>query len=128
MPRNLATKTVVLIEAAADFLASAHPATVRGVCYQLFNRKLIPDMGKAATDRVSRALTAARERGLIPWDWIVDETREVEHRRGWEDPDGFIETVWSGYRKHRWAMQPERVMVVSEKGTVGGVLRPVIRA
>ncbi len=128
MPRNLADKTVALIEEAAAILQRIEPATVRGVCYQLFTRRLIPDMGKNATDRVSRALTAARERGVIPWAWIVDETREIEHRQGWDDPEAYMATVWRSYRKDRWADQPERLMVVSEKGTVGGVLRPVIHA
>ncbi len=128
MPRNLADKTVALIANSAAILQRIEPATVRGVCYQLFTRRLIPDMGKNATDRVSRALTAARERGVIPWAWIVDETREIEHRQGWDDPEAYMDTVWRSYRKDRWADQPERVMVVSEKGTVGGVLRPVIHA
>ncbi len=128
MPRNLADKTVALIESATAILQGSQPATVRGGCYQLFTRRLIPDMAKSSTDRVSRALTAARERGLIPWDWIVDETREVEHRQGWDDPEAYMATVWRAYRKDRWTDQPARVMVVSEKRTVGGVLRPVIHA
>jgi hypothetical protein len=63
---------------------------------------------------------------MVPWAWIVDETREIEHRPGFEHPDAFMETVTRSYRKDRWAMQPERVIVVSEKGTVAGLLRPVI--
>ncbi len=126
MPRGLALKTRMLIDAAADILAAIQPATVRGVCYQLFTRKLIPGMGKGSTDRVSRALTAAREQGLIPWEWIVDETREIEHRPGWENAAAFMDAARRSYRRDRWADQPERLIVVSEKATVGGLLRPVI--
>ncbi len=126
MPRGLALKTRTLIEAAAAILAPIQPATVRGVCYQLFTRKLIPDMAKGSTDRVSRALTMAREAGAIPWEWIVDETREVERRSAWGDLGAYGETVRRSYHKDRWADQPERLIVVSEKGTVGGLLRPVI--
>ena len=36
-------------------------------------------MKKTETNRVGHHLTEARERGLIPWAWIVDETREAEH-------------------------------------------------
>ncbi len=72
MPRGLARKTQDLIDAAALILAEIQPATVRGVCYQLFNRKLIPDMLKNSTAKVSRVLVQARERELIPWGWIVD--------------------------------------------------------
>ena len=126
MPRGLAAKTLDLIDACAAILEAIQPTTVRGVCYQLFIGKTIPDMGKASTDRVSRALTTARERGLVPWDWIVDETREMETAQGWDDPAAFMQSVRRSYRKDRWAMQPARVMVVSEKATIGGVLRPVV--
>jgi len=29
------------------------------------------------------ALTNLREAGLVPWDWIVDETRSLEDYTGW---------------------------------------------
>ncbi len=125
MPRGLARKTQDLIDAAALILAEIQPATVRAVCYQLFNRKLIPDMSKNSTAKVSRVLVQARERELIPWGWIVDETRQVELVGTWRDPERFMRSVSHSYRKDRWADQPSRVMVVSEKGTVGEVLRPI---
>ena len=125
MPRGLAKKTLALIDEAVAILREIQPTTVRGVCYRLFNdRKLIPDMGRNSTKRVSEALVAARERGMLPWAWIVDETRPVELDPSWADPD---DSVLDAYRRDRWADQPERVMLVSEKGTVGGVLQPVIR-
>lgn len=126
MPRGLALKTQRLITEAVAILHNIQPATVRGICYQLFNRKLIPNMGKNSTDRVSRALVRAREEGIIPWTWIVDDHRPVETPSTWDDPDAYIDAVLWSYRRDRWAMQPERVMVVSEKGTIGGVLRPIM--
>src|SRR5215218_10080252 len=42
MPRGLATKTVDLVAVCHDILEVEQPLTVRGVCYRLFNRKLIP--------------------------------------------------------------------------------------
>lgn len=80
MPRGLAKKTLALIAIAHELLSRIQPATVRGVCYQLFiDGKHIPNMSKPSTDRVSKALTKAREKGMVPWAWIVDETREIEH-------------------------------------------------
>ena len=73
-----AAKTLALIEAARAIIAKAHPITVRGVAYKLFVAGLIPSMAKTDTNRVSTQLTWAREQGLIPWSWIVDETRQVE--------------------------------------------------
>lgn len=124
--RGLATKTLDLIAVCHAILEVEQPLTVRGVCYRLFNRKLIPDMGKNSTARVSSILTTARERDMIPWDWLVDETREIGWTPSWDDPTEFMESVEDQYRKDRWAFQPHRVFLVSEKGTVGGILRPVI--
>jgi len=126
MGRGLAIKTTNLIAASREILREMQPATVRGVCYKLFNLKLIPGMDKNSTGRVSRVLTTAREHGLIPWAWIVDETRPITRIAGWENPDAFIESTINDYRKDRWTDQPERVIVISEKGTVGGILRPVL--
>jgi hypothetical protein len=117
---------LALLDACIDILSAMQPMTVRGVCYQLFTRRLIPDMSKNSTDRVSRVLTAAREDGLLPWAWIVDETRPIEGQPGWADPTSFLADVKRAYRRDRWAWQPRRVLVISEKATIGGVLRPVL--
>jgi hypothetical protein len=127
MPRDLALKTRMIIDAAARILGEMQPASVRAVCYRLFVQGLIANMSKGQTDKVSRALTTARERDLIPWAWIVDETRQVERRHTWDDPADFMQTVKASYRKDWWADQPERLLVVSEKATIGGVLRPVLQ-
>ena len=37
--------------------------------------------------RVYRLLKEAREQGIIPWEWIVDETRALERVSTWDDPD-----------------------------------------
>jgi hypothetical protein len=126
MPRGLATKTLNLVAITYEILKAEQPLTVRGVCYRLFNRKLIPDMSKNSTARVSTVLTTARERGLIPWEWIVDETRKISTYASWEHPDEFIDEKIREYRRDRWENQPERVFIVSEKGTVSGILRQVI--
>ena len=127
MPRGLAQKTIDLIAASAAILQEIQPATVRAVCYRLFTQGLIANMSKGETDKVSRALTTARECGAISWKWIVDETRHVERRASWDDPAAFMDTVKQSYRKDWWSDQPERLLVVSEKATVGGILRPVLR-
>ena len=76
--------------------------------------------------RVYRLLKEAREQGIIPWEWIVDETRELERVSTWDDPAEYARCVARSYRRDFWNQQPVRVMVVSEKGTVRGVLEPVL--
>ena len=43
--------------------------------------------------RVYRLLKEARERGIVPWEWIVDETRELEQVPTWADPAEYVRTV-----------------------------------
>jgi hypothetical protein len=124
--RGKARKSLELIDACADILEEIQPASVRAVCYQLFIRKWLPDMSKKSTGRVSTQLTWAREHGRIPWEWIVDETREVERVDSWADPARFIATVKRAYRRDFWAPQRFRVEVWSEKGTVRGTLGPIL--
>jgi hypothetical protein len=103
------------------------PATVRAVCYRLFVAGAIASMAKSETQKVSRLLTTGRENGNIPWEWIVDETREVESTPCWADPASFAHSVMRGYRRDKWAAQPSRIEVWSGKGTVRRTLAPVLR-
>jgi len=92
----------------------------------LFIKALLADMGKSCTSGVSKQLVYARETGTIPWAWIVDETREPERVPSWDDPERFALVVQRSYRRDRWAQQPRRLEVWSEKGTVRGTLAPVL--
>src|SRR5689334_192626 len=96
--RGKARKTLDLIHAARGILAEIQPATVRAVCYRLFTMGLIDSMAKAETNKVSTQLTWAREQGIIPWRWIVDETRAAERVSAWADPAQYVETVKRSYR------------------------------
>ncbi len=125
--RGKSRRSLALIEAAHTILEEIQPASVRAVCYRLFTIGLIASMAKPSTSRVSKQLTWAREQGLIPWGWIVDETREPERVSAWDDPAAFIETVQNSYRRDRWTDQPHWIEIWSEKGTIRGTLAPVIQ-
>jgi hypothetical protein len=126
MGRGLHQQSVEIINATIAVLEEIHPTTVRSICYQLFVRGLIANMGKNETAKVSRLLTWAREHEKIPWGWIVDETREVEQAAQWHDGEHFIDSVMGQYRKNYWQEQEHHVEVISEKGTVRGVLASVL--
>jgi hypothetical protein len=127
MPRGKTARSLELIAACRDMLAELQPASVRAVCYRLFVGGLIGSMSKGETNRVSRQLVYAREAGLIPWNWIVDETREAERPGTWTDPTDYAAAVQASYRRDHWAYQRQRCEVWSEKGTVRGTLQPVLR-
>jgi len=126
MPRGKTAKSLALIDACYSILEEIHPATVRAVCYQLFIRQLLESMAKTCTNRVSDQLVYARKQGIVPWEWIVDETREAERPGTWADPERYIAVVMHAYRRDRWVLQPQRIEVWSEKGTVRGTLAPIL--
>jgi hypothetical protein len=124
--RGLARKTIDLIDAIVEIAEAIQPCSVRALAYQLFNRKLIPSMAKQQTQKVSRVCTIAREKGYLPWSWIVDPTREVECVPTWEDPEGYARAVQRSYRRNKWDGQPVHLSLWSEKSTIQGTLQPVL--
>jgi hypothetical protein len=126
VPRGKTQETLDFIDACYAILAEIHPASVRAVAYQLFVQHLITSMAKTCTNKVSAQLVYAREEGIIPWEWIVDEAREEECVLVWDDVDQCIRYTQATYRRDYWLDQPVRVGVWSEKGTVRGTLAPVL--
>jgi hypothetical protein len=124
--RGLALKSKELIRVSYEILEQVQPASVRSVCYQLFNRGIISGMTTGETQKVSRLLVYARENEIIPWEWIVDETRAPERASTWSSLADYGEAVLRSYRKDFWRHQENQVEVWSEKGTVRGVLSPVL--
>jgi hypothetical protein len=124
--RGRAQATLDLIEACLKILEQCQPFTVRGVCYRLFVVALIASMEKPDTNKISRILTRAREDGLIPWEWIVDDSRVIGGERGFRDLAQYGLAVERSYRRNFWEREKHRIILISEKGTVAGILRPVL--
>src|SRR6476661_2120110 len=124
--RGRAQRSIDLIEAMYEAAEAAQPITGRGIGYKLFTAGLIPSMEGKEMQRVYRLLKEAREAGDIPWDWIVDETRSVERKATWANPEHYARDVARSYRRDFWNQQPVRAEVWSEKGTIRGVLQPVL--
>jgi hypothetical protein len=122
----MAKESIDPIKAMYKAAKTAQPITGRGIGYKLFTAGLIPSMDRAPMKRVYRLLKEARERGIIPWEWIVDEGRAIEKAATWDDPADYVDAVSRSYRRDHWKQQPVRVEVWSEKGTVRGVLAPVL--
>jgi hypothetical protein len=124
--RGRAQRSLDLIQAMTDIAEAAQPITGRGVGYKLFTAGLIPSMARKEMQKVYRLLKEAREEGEIPWDWIVDETRSLERVSTWANPAAYARCVARSYRRDFWDQQPVRCEVWSEKGTIRGVLAPVL--
>ena len=124
--RGMAQRSLDLIEAMRNFAEAAQPITGRGIGYKLFAAGLIDSMARKEMQRVYRLLKEAREQDIIPWEWIVDETRGVERVSTWSNPEEYARCVARSYRRDFWDQQPVRCEVWSEKATVRGVLNPVL--
>ena len=61
---------------------------------------------KGQTQKVWRLLVHAREDGIIPWEWIVDETREPERVSSWSNL-----SIWRGGSK----FLPEKLLGSSSR-------------
>ena len=122
----MAQRSLDLIEEMHAVAEDAQPITGRGVGYKLFAAGLIPSMARSEMQRVYRLLKTARENGDIPWEWIVDEGRALERVSTWDDPAAYARCIARSYRRDFWNQQPARVEVWSEKGTIRGVLAPVL--
>ena len=76
--RGRSKATLDLIATCSEIIEQVQPITVRGVCYKLFVAGHIDSMAVKNTQKISRMLVQAREEGLIPWEWIVDDSRRME--------------------------------------------------
>jgi len=125
--RGRAQRSLDLIDAMYDIAMRAEPISGRAIGYKLFSANLIPSMAaKIMNGTVYRLLKQAREEGTIPWEWIVDETRQLEKISSWVNPAAYMRAVARSYRRDFWQQQPVRIEIWSEKGTVRGVLQPVL--
>src|SRR5436309_2746313 len=83
-----------------------------GVCYRLFVAGLIDSMTTKNTQKVSRLLVQAREDGIIPWEWIVDDSRHTEREPHWKGLKEYACAVEQSYRRDFWQYQECRVVVM----------------
>ncbi len=112
-------KTTRMLEVAYDILEQHQPMTVRQVFYHLVGAGEIQNC-LGDYQRVSRALTAAREQGEIRFEWIADRSRPRYRPNVFTDTDDYVKVVSAAYRKDYWAMQPAYAEIWSEKDTVMG--------
>jgi hypothetical protein len=120
--RERAKDTLDLIATCSEIIAQVQPITVRGVCYKPFVAGLIDSMAVKNTQKISRA----REEGVIPWEWIVDDSRHTERKPHWLDLKEYAGVIERSYRRDYWEYQLDRVVVISEKATAAGIMRPVL--
>jgi hypothetical protein len=99
------------------------PTSGRFIFYELEHAGVVPKTRRGSQD-VTTALTDLRERGLIPWADIVDETRSLDS--AFNSPtilDGVIDLL-PAIHLDPWDGRPS--MVLTESRSLAGVIRVLV--
>lgn len=119
MSKSEWSKTARIVAEARAVLAAEYPMTLRQCFYRLVSRKVIQN-SRGDYQMLSRILTKARNDGRIDYEWLVDRSRPVYARQGWNNPEEYAETVKRAYHKNYWESQPNYVEIWTEKDSIIG--------
>lgn len=122
--RGKASVTVNALAHMYEIAAETWPITGRGVGYRLLNRGVISTM--ADMGAVYEQLVHAREEELIPWSWIVDETRSLEIGVSYATKKSAYKSLLYNYAHPLWLSQPYDCEIWSEKGTIRGLIKEIL--
>lgn len=109
----------------------AIPTSIRFLFYELLDRGVIPksyrkpdgtEARRTPSQDISDAVGVLREAGLIPWNWINDETRSVSNWRYKYSVREYVEEAIQHARIGCWAGEPPP-LVLCESRSLSGVLQ-----
>jgi hypothetical protein len=103
-------------------VSSEHPATVRQVFYRLVSDGVIAKTEGEYKQTVVRLLAAMRREGVIPFQWIADNTRWMRKTLSFHSVEDALSRAAQTYRRAVWADQSAYVEVWLEKDALAGVL------
>ncbi len=102
------------------------PTSNRFLFYELVQQGVLDKAktrakGRGADQDLSDATKWLRDIGLVPWDWIVDETRSVTSWRYADTVAEFVSDSVDSARIDLWDGEPPP-LIICESRTFGGVL------
>jgi hypothetical protein len=100
------------------------PTSCRFLYYELVMREIVSkvQLGARRPDQdANEQLTRLRDRGNVPWDYIVDETREVVDLRGYPSVHEGVITGLPYIDLDPW--RGRSALVICESRSLAGVLR-----
>jgi len=124
MGRERSHRTKRIVALGHELLEAEHPMTLRQLFYRLVSVEALENT-QPDYQRLSRILTDARERGEIPFEWIVDRSRPKYEASVFRDPAAYAEAVKHSYRKDYWREQTWYVEIWTEKDAILGSIEPV---
>lgn len=106
------------------------PTSNRFLFYELVQAGLLDktktrQRGRGADQDLSDATKHLRDVGLVPWEWIVDETRSLAKWRYDESVGAYLRAAVEGARIDCWGGEPPP-LILCESRTFGGVLQRTV--
>lgn len=95
--------------------------TLRQLYYQFVARGLLENR-QSEYNRLGSIISDGRLCGLLPWDKLVDRTRNLMGHETYASPREFLMSTVSGYRRDLWQEQTWRPEVWVEKEALTGVV------
>ena len=124
------TKTLILLKQALsildEFIAAGYVVTLRQLFYQLVARDIVPN-SQNEYDRICAMMTNARKAGMADWDAIEDRARVPNVPLEFDCFKDLMQAAYNSYRLNRWASQPVRVELWSEKDALSSILWPITK-
>jgi hypothetical protein len=106
----------------------ALPTYPRFLFYELVVRRIVSkektNAGRRNDQNMQDALTHLRDKGVIPWDWLDDETRKFEDFTGWGSINEWAMTSVPYVRLDPW--RGRAPFILTESRSVTGVLRKTV--
>lgn len=127
---NFGAARLALIEQAVgiveEYEAAGYDLTLRQLYYQCVSRLIIPNKF-TEYKRLGDIVADARYAGLIDWDAISDNQRNLASVSHWADPADMINAAYQSHRLDKWQGQPYRVEVWIEKDALSSIVGPACR-
>jgi hypothetical protein len=105
-------------------VAEMQPMTVRQVFYQATVHGLV-EKAESGYAKVQTDLTLMRREGVLPYDWLADNTRWQRKPRTFDSVEDALNATAQFYRKSLWADADAYVEIWLEKDALAGVVYPV---
>jgi hypothetical protein len=104
------------------------PTYPRFLFYELVARRIVSKekkkKGRRNDQNTQDALTHLRNKAIVPWDWVGDETREFEDLTGWASINEWAATTVGFARLDPW--RGHAPTILTESRSVAGVLRGTV--
>jgi hypothetical protein len=107
-----------------EIVSTMQPMTVRQVFYQASVRDII-EKSEAGYTKIQTDLVQMRCSGVLPYDWITDNTRWQRKPRTFSSVEEALHNTARYYRKALWDEQPSHVETWLEKDALAGVILPI---